>query len=524
MQTTVATAALTSPGDTSSRFTSGPAIVLYIAGVKLLLHLLTAARYGIFRDEMYYLAFAQHLAWGYVDNPPMTAYIAWFARHAFGESPLGIRLLPFLAGTMVVWLTGKLAREMGGGRFAQALAALAALVVPVYLVLQHWLTDNVFEQLIWTVCVWLVVRAVNTGKDRYWIWFGVLAGLGFETKYSIAFLLAGVLAGVLLTPHRRFLTSRYLWLGVLACAAISLPNLLWEIRNHFPFLELIHNVRLSNRDIARGPLAFIADQAMIMNPILFPLWVGGLIWLFFSRDGKPYRLLGWTFVVVLGAFIAVKGKNYYVAPVYPMLFAAGATGLERITSGWRAGPACRIAYGTLVVLVGIALAPFSVPILSPAAYIRYEKAIGLEPPKAENQNNGPLPQYFADEFGWEEMVREVARVYHSLPAEEQARTAIFSNSWGSAAAVDFYGPRYGLPKAISKINDYWVWGPGNYDGSIMIILKSSDRGEREHFASVEAAGRVEHPYSRRDEHYTIWLCRKPKFNLQEIWPKMKTFG
>ncbi len=331
-----------------NRFSSGPAIVLYIVAAKLLLHLLMVARYGIFRDEMYYLACSRHMAWGYVDHPPFTVWIAWFSRVVLGDSPLGVRLLPILAGAAVVWLAGALAREMGGGRFAQGMAALAVFVVPLYLVAHTWLTDNVFEQLIWMTCIWLVVRAVNTGDARYWLWFGVVAGLGFENKYSIAFLLLGLLVGVVLTPHRHFLKSRYLWLGVLACAVISLPNLLWQVHYHFPFLELIHNIRMSNRDVVRGPVAFIADQAMIMNPILFPLWVGGLVWLFFgkaysrlathaamsrSHDAGRYRLFGWTYLVVLIAFIALKAKNYYVAPIYPILFAAGAIGLERVGCG-----------------------------------------------------------------------------------------------------------------------------------------------------------------------------------------------
>jgi len=473
---------------------------------------------------MYYLACSQRLAWGYVDHPPMTVFLAWLARHLFGESPLAIRLLPAVAGAAMVWLTGKLVREMGGGRFAQALAALAIVIVPIYLILHHWLTDNVFEQLIWTACIWMVVRAINTGDQRYWLWFGVMAGVGFETKYSIAFLLVGLLVGVVLGPERRFLTSRYLWLGVLACAAISLPNLLWEVRNHYPFLELIHNIRMTNRDVVRGPVAFIANQALVMHPVLFPLWAGGLLWLFFAREGRRYRVLAWTFVVTLSAFIVLKAKFYYVVPIYPMLLAAGAVGLERITASRRIGTVTRVAYATLVIVAGAALAPLSVPILSPEGFLRYQKALRLEPPNAENQNNGPLPQYFADEFGWEEMVREVARIYHGLPAEEQARTAIFSNSWGSAAAVDFYGPRYGLPQAISKHNSYWIWGPGKYDGSTMIILNSDGRGDREHFQTVEAGGRVEHPYSRRDEYYTIWLCRGPKFNLQTVWPRLKSYN
>lgn len=533
--TTFATTAVSeSP---QNRFTSGPAVVLYIVAVKLLLHLLTVARYGIFRDEMYYLACSRHMAWGYVDHPPLTVWIAWFSRVVLGSSPLGVRLLPILAGAAVVWLSGKLAREMGGGRFAQGMAALAVLVVPIYLVAHTWLTDNVFEQLIWMGCVWLVVRAINTNDARYWLWFGVVAGLGFENKYSIAFLLLGLLVGVVLTPHRHFLKSRYLWLGVLACAVISLPNLLWEIRNHFPFLELIHNIRMSNRDVVRAPLAFIADQAMIMNPVLFPLWLGGLAWLFFGRDirdrdsrgdepvreGQRYRLLGWTYLVVLGAFIALKAKNYYVAPIYPILFAAGAIGLERVAQGRRTGTWVRSIYVALVIVVGALLMPFSVPVFSPETFLRYQKALGFQPPEIEHQQNGPLPQWFADEFGWQEMVEKVAGVYNSLPPEERARTAIFSNGWGEAAAVDFYGPRYGLPQAISKHNSYWVWGPGNYDGSSMIILRSGGRDEPKLFRSVEVVGRVEHPYARRDEYFDIYLCRGLKANLRDVWPKLKHF-
>jgi len=519
-----------------NRFTSGPAIVLYIVAAKLLLHLSMVARYGIFRDEMYYWACSRHMAWGYVDHPPFTVWIAWLSRVVLGSSPLGVRLLPILAGAVVVWLAGALAREMGGGRFAQGMAALAVFVVPLYLLAHSWLTDNVFEQLIWMTCIWLVVRAINTGDARYWLWFGVVAGLGFENKYSIAFLLLGLLVGVLLTPHRHFLKSHYLWLGVLACALISLPNLLWQVRYHFPFLELMHNIRMSNRDVVRGPVAFILDQAMIMNPILFPLWIGGLAWLFFGKNTRPgdsgdqsrhesnrYRLFGWTYLVVLGAFIALKAKNYYVAPIYPILFAAGAIGLERVAAGRRIGAWTRNAYVALVIFVGALLMPFSVPLLSPENFLRYQNALGLKPPEIEHQQNGPMPQWFADEFGWQEMVEKVAKVYNSLSPEERARTAIFSNSWGEAAAVDFYGPRYGLPQAISKHNSYWIWGPRNYDGSTMIILRSDGSGDREHFQSVQAAGHVGHPYARRDEFFDIYLCRGLKANLQDVWPMLKQF-
>lgn len=521
MTTPVATAAPQEHAD--NRLVSGPAIVLYIASAKLILHLLTATRYGIFRDEMYYFACSEHMAWGYVDHPPGTVLVAWIARHLFGHSLLGLRLFPALAGAALVWLTSKLAREMGGGRFARALSALAILPVPFYLILHHWLTNNAFEPLIWMGCIWCVLRAINTGEDRYWFWFGLLAGVGFETKYSIAFLLAGVLAGVLLTPQRRCLKSRYLWFGVLACALIALPNLLWQIHNHFPFLELMGNVRMSGRDVARGPVAFILDQAANMNPILFPLWLGGLIWLLIAPGAKRYRLLGWTFVVTLGMFIALKGKNYYVAPIYPLLFAAGAVGFERVTSCRPRLRWTRFAYAAVIVIALALLAPLTVPLLSPEEFMAYQKKLGITPGSAEHQNNGPLPQYFADEFGWEPMVQQIAHVYHSLSPEEQAKAAIFSNGWGEAAAVDFFGPKYGLPKAISPHNQYWIWGPRNYTGAIVIVLRSSGRGDREHFQTVQDMGAVQEPYARRDEWFHIFLCRGLKLDLSNAWPKMKHY-
>jgi len=212
-------------------------LVLWIAGAKLLFHMATAGRYGIFRDELYYLACADHLAWGYVDQPPLIALFAWIARHAFGDSLFGLRLLPAIAGAAVVWLAGLLAREMGGGRSAQTMAALSVACVPIYLVFDHWITMNAFEPLIWMACVWCILRAIRTGDARYWLGFGMLAGIGMENKYSIAFFIAGVVIGLLLSPERRFLGSRWMWIGALAAFLIFLPNLIWLVRHDFPFLN-----------------------------------------------------------------------------------------------------------------------------------------------------------------------------------------------------------------------------------------------------------------------------------------------
>jgi len=493
--------------------------VLLIAAAKLLFHLSTAGRYGIFRDELYYLACAEHLDWGYIDQPPLIAVIAWIARHVFGDSLLGLRLLPAIAGAALVWLAGMLAREMSGGRFAQALAAVSVACVPIYLVFHHWLTMNAFEPLIWTGCIWCIVRAIRTSDPSYWLGFGALAGLGMENKYSMAFFIVGAVTGLMLSPERRFFRSRWLWIGAATAFLIFLPNLVWLIRHDFPFLELMNNVRRSGRDIARGPVAFVLDQAMMVNPILFPLWIGGLLWLLFHREGRRYAVLGWTYLVMLVLFIVLKGKNYYLAPAYAMLFAAGAVAFEQIALRRMAW--VRPAYLVLVIAGTVVLAPIFAPILPVETYIRYQKALGLEPPKSENQQNGPLPQYFADEFGWEEMTKAVAKVYFSLPPAERATTAIFANSYGQAGAIDFFGPRYGLPKAISGHQNYWYWGPRDYTGETVIVLGSDGRGDREHFATVEVAGRAEHPYSRLDEHFDIFLCRGLQVNLRTLWPQVK---
>src|SRR3954469_14495652 len=257
----------------------GSRVVLAIAAANLLFHLLIANRYGIFRDELYYLACSEHLDAGYVDQPPLVAFIAWFARHVFGESLIGLRFLPALAGAATVWLTGKLAREMGGGAFAQALAALALFATPVFLLMHHWLTMNAFEPLIWLACAWCIVRAINRDEPRYWLWFGILIGFGMENKYSTAFFAFAVVGALLITPQRRFLANKWIWLGALCSLLIFLPNFIWLARHNFPFLELMHNIRSGHRDVVRAPVAFMADQVMLMNPILFPLWVGGLVWL-----------------------------------------------------------------------------------------------------------------------------------------------------------------------------------------------------------------------------------------------------
>ena len=317
----MSSANVTRMDDSASRFSSGPAIVLYLAAAVLVLQLATANRYGYFGDEMYHMACGEHMAWGYVDQPPLIAVFAWLTRHLFGTSLFAIRLFPAMASFVLVWLTGVLARELGGGRFAQALAALCSACAGVYLILGHLFTMNVFEPLLWMGCAYVVIRIVKTGDQRLWLWFGMLAGIGIENKYSMAVFGFAIVVGLVLTPERKAFKSPWIWIAAVIAFLIFLPNLLWNVQHHFPFLELMRNIRASGRDLAFTPLGYIKAQVFLMTPVTFPVWLLGALYFIFWKTGKPFRVLGWAFVTVLVVFIVLHGKDYYSAPVYPMVFA-----------------------------------------------------------------------------------------------------------------------------------------------------------------------------------------------------------
>jgi len=506
------------------RLTSGPAIVAYLAAFKLFLHLGTAGVYGLFIDELYFLACGEHLAWGYVDMPPLTAFQAWLTRALFGDSMLAIRLFPALAGAGLVLLTGAVARALGGGRFAQVLAALAIVTAPAYLFFYSYLSMNSIEPLVWTGCAWILIRIIQTARTKLWLVFGALAGIGLLNKDTILLSCFALVAGLLLTPERRLMANRWLLLGGLAAFLIFLPNLVWMIQHDFPHLELLANIRADRRDVVFSPLQFLALQVYLMNPLALPIWLGGLWHLLGRRAGRPYRALGWAYLVALLILLAMRAKVYYLAPIYPILFAAGGFAFE----AWLARPRrswVKPVLATALALFGALIAPTALPILPPETYIRYTRATGLQQPRLENRRVSELPQFFADRFGWPEMAETVARVYRSLPPEERRRTAIFGNDFGQAGAIDFYGPRLGLPKAIGGHLTYWYWGPRDYTAESVIVLGDDRETLEELFHSVRAVAEVGHPYAMAQEHFTVFLCREPRggWTFQQNWPELKTW-
>jgi hypothetical protein len=506
----------------------GPQIVFAIAAAAFLVQMIIATRYGIFRDELYYLDCARHLAWGYVDQPPLIAFLTWLERHVTGASLYSLRFLPGLAGGLTVWSSGRLARVLGADSFGQSLAALAVSVSPAFLATFHLLTMNAFEPLFWTTAAYIVVRIIQTGNQRLWLWFGVLSGVGILNKWSMLFFGAGVAIGLVLTRERRAFLHRWIWLGFAIAMLIWLPNILWNIHHQWPFLELMSNVRASGRDVTRGPIPFLIDQAFAMNILAAPLWIVGIVWFFRGREQNAsgergrYRVLAWTYLFLLVFFIAARGKSYYLFPVYPMLFAAGGVAIGRWTS--LRVRLLRPVYVICLVLVGALFAPFALPVLSPAGFIRYQQALHMAPSKMEHHPVGPLnQQIFADMFGWDDMVREIARAYWNLPADIRAKTAIATSNYGEAGAVDFFGPKYGLPNAISGHQTYWFWGPSNYTGESILIVGDSEDRARQLCENVEDVGHVSNTYSRQDEHFDIYWCHPLKWNLQQLWPQAKHF-
>src|SRR6266436_5161862 len=306
------------------------ALIAFFGAVALLLHLMTNGRYGYFRDELYYIACGRHLAFGYVDQAPLSILLLRLSEILLGNSLFAIRLLPALTGAATVAITGLTARELDGRGWAIALACAGSLCALFSLAVGNFFSMNAFEPLFWMGCIYLLVRIINGGSPILWLWFGVLLGLSLENKHSTAFFAAGIFVALILTPERRHFVGKWIWLGGLIAFAIALPNILWQAWHHWPTYELLNNIAHSNKNVALNPLQFIAQQIVFMNPGTLPLWLAGLLWLFSSGYGRRYRAIGIVYLVTLAEFIVLHGKSYYLAPAYPMLFAAGGVAVERV--------------------------------------------------------------------------------------------------------------------------------------------------------------------------------------------------
>jgi Dolichyl-phosphate-mannose-protein mannosyltransferase len=504
---------------------SDTALLLYLALIKVLIHFCTNGNYGYFRDELYYIACSDHLAWGYVDHPPASIFLLAITRKLLGDSIFAIRLPVVLAGAACVVLTGLMARQLGGGRFAQWLAGLSLLVMPTALAFASFFSMNAFDLLFWIACAFILIRMIRSNNPRLWLAFGLTAGLGLMNKISVGFLGFGVAIGLLLTPQRRLLFSPWAcWGGALAFL-LFLPYVVWQFSHGFATLVFMHNATLY-KNLAMSPASYLRAQLLLTNPLTLPVWLAGLGYLLFAKTGRRYRALGLAYLAVLFLLIVLHGKAYYLAPAYPMLFAAGGIGIERFTQR-RPLRWLRPVAAMLLVSSGAVMGMIALPILPPDTYGRYAHLIGIEVLKEERNRVGELPQILADRLGWENMVATIARVYDALPPQDRARCAILTSNYGEAAAVDFFGPRYRLPKAISGHNNYWLWGPGNATGDVVIVVgiaKTDLKDLQDSFEQVEQAATIVSPYASPSEtSLPVYVCRHLKVPLKEAWPRIKHF-
>ncbi|HZD49727.1 MAG TPA: glycosyltransferase family 39 protein [Silvibacterium sp.] len=509
-------------------------LALIFAAVKAALHIITNimaqhAGYGIFRDEMYYLICGQRLAFGYVDQPPMVALAARLTETLFGHDHMwSLRLIPALAGAAKVFLTGMLVWALGGGRRAAALAMLGVMVGGVYLGIDSFLSMNCVEPVFWMTCALALIMIVQAERPEmvrnWWIVLGVSAGLGLENKVSEVFFLVCVLAALLLTPQRRILKSKWFGVAVLLIVLLALPNLLWQIHYHFPTLEWLRDVQNSDKDVKLPPLKFLAGQMMMMNPFTVLLWVSGVLWLLLGKAARPFRFLGVMYLLFLALMMAMHAKDYYLAPVYPVFFAAGGV-VRFLWARERAWKNALIGVYALILAVSLFLfVPFSIPVLPPQRFLAYAKAMHITPKDTENHEATILPQFYADRFGWSDLVTQVNTIYHALPPNEQAITGIFAGNYGQASAINLFGPKLGLPQAISGHQNYWIWGPRGYTGQEMIIISGAKPDEiKPYYASCKIVGVRNNPLAMPWEHGNIYLCYGRKKTYAADWNDLKHY-
>jgi 4-amino-4-deoxy-L-arabinose transferase-like glycosyltransferase len=512
---------------------SGMAIVWAIALAKLLFHIYFNNRYGYFRDEFDYISCGDHLQWGYVDQPPLIPFLTHISRAVLGDSLRAIRFIPALASSLLLVQTAAIARELGGRRFALLLSAICVLIAPMYLSDGSLLGTNSLEPNLWMGCAYFAIFAIKRDNPRYWLWFGVVAGLGLEEKYTIALFGLGIVIGLLLTEQRRVFLNKWIWLGGLAAFLIFLPNLLWNIHHHWPFAELMHNIRSEGRDVVLGPLDYFLQQALLLvNPLTTPIWLTGLFALLFSPRLRPYRLLGWCYLVCYIALFILHGKHYYLGPIYPMLLAAGAVVIESAIEGPAHAPRRLQWLKPVIVIVllatGAYFAPVVVPVFSPERFLAYSKTLPFKLPVTEHSMaRAALPQWYYDQFGWKDVADEAVVAWNRLTPEERSLDpgkgcGIFAQDYGQAGAIDFFDRKLGLPPALSGDRTYWLWGPRGYSGECMIVLDDRREVLEKFWQQVEYVGTsAPNPYAL-EQQIPFYICRGKKFDsMDTLWPRVK---
>ncbi len=506
-------------------------IIFSFSLFELLLHLYTNAfaGYSYFRDELYYVACSNHLAAGYVDQPPFASYILFISIKLFGDSLFALRFLPALISSVTVFFTGLITRKLNGSYFAIFLACLSITLAPQFLGSNTYYSMNTFDWLFWTVAAYIVILIVHkdpTGKKnnyKLWIWLGIVLGLGLLNKIDLLWFGAGLFIGLILTPQRKYLKTKWPYVAGIIAFILFSPYIIWNITHSYATLEFMRRAA-SIKYSSQNPATFIQDMILSMNPFSLPIWIAGIYFFFFSKEGKVFKIVGYIFLVsFLILIINWHSKAEYIAPAFPMLFAAGGVMFEKIIQSknfvW-----IKFALPTIIFLTGVMLMPLALPILPVENFIKYSKTLGLQPSTAEAQHLENLPQFYADMFGWENMASTVSKVYSSLSPEEQKRTVVYAQNYGEAGAIDFYQKDFSLPRVVCGHNNYWFWGPGDTTFTTVIVIGGSKEDHLQTCGSVEQAGIIQSkdaiPY---ENNLPVFICRHLKISYKVIWQSVRFF-
>ena len=493
-------------------------IGIAIAFATLVAHLATAWRYGYFRDELYFIACGRHLAWGYVDQPPLVAVVAWLAQPAH-DALLALRVLPCIAAALTAYVAVQIARDLGGGRFAQWLAGIAVALTPAYLLLGNVLTTTSFEPLSWILVVWCAMR-------RWWIPLAAAATFGLYGKYSMALLLAALLVGLLLSKERRVLATPWLAICGAIVVVLMLPNLWWQGAHGWPFFAVLQGDAahrhafnngwlLESQSLLGNARSFASEQLLYTNPLAAPVWLCGLIAPFTWHRLRDLRFISIAYAILFVAAVALEAKGYYIVGIYGALLAIGAVVVERATVWLRS-----VAFAALTVSA-VATLPLSLPVLPIDGFIAYTQALGLTGRGAAAHVIQPI---YAEEFGWDRLARDVSDVYVSLHFREPV--AIYADTYADAGAIDFFGRQYFLPYAISSQNSYWLWGAGGYQRNPVVAIGATRMDLFKHYyRSCKLVRESNEPRKWVVEGPTpIFVCTDPTMPLEQIWPFLRWYG
>jgi hypothetical protein len=499
-------------------------LLLAIASLRVAFHLFAAAclAWGYTSDELYFLDSADRLAWGYVDHPPLTVVVLAGWTGLFGDSLVAVRTLSSLLAGLHVALTGLLARELGGGCTAQALAALAVFFFPLSTALTGSYQINSFDLVFWAVAFLLVLRIGNGAGPRTWLALGFTLGLGLLNKYTLLWFGAGLGLGLVGTPERRWLATPWPWLAAALALALFSPHVVWQVQHDWPTVEFLRN-KASDQIPHIPPLLFVVDQLKTTGTLL-PVVAAGLVWLLAAREARPHRIVAVVWLGVVGLLMfSGSGRSYYTAGAYPVLLAAGGVALERLTQtrGWRWLPAVATAW---FVVLGLYMTPFTVPVLSPEHFIAFRRSYPFSMPQQRVDDVAPLPIHFADRLHGPVVMEAISRAFATLEPHERERVAIFTTGIDTAGAVSHWGPAAGMPRAIGSHNSYWLWGPGDASGEVMILAWPRDRDLSWWFADVERVAEFDCRYCQIQlERQSVFVGRRPRLPLAEAWPRLKDY-